>query len=286
MPRLSAERVTALEARVAMSDAKVGSRRKQQWHLTWGSDSSCMVGLTFDFRNYLDGVSTTAAVASLEVNGLSYKISKDVDLSGGFNSVAIEWNDRDGDVATISVGNKILQEIAEVQLSRPVGEERIRILGNPQSTKVDVCELILETTVVPEQKLATDWDENSLMEHFASDYCAPIEGVWDYMDRENEPRIAQPGGRYRVGIVANGSGGYDIIYMDGAKVNSDKWHCGMLKGRLQPTIFTGQYRLEWYDATFEPISTDTYAELSQSALLTLQFPTLSASIRLSKVVTR
>jgi hypothetical protein len=285
MPCLDAERVSAIEVRVAMPDAHVGSRCKSAWILTW-QNGGCQVALTFDFRNYVDGVTTTASITNLEVNGKSYKVAKGVDLDGGFNSLAIEWANPDSDIATISVGNKIPQEMASASLPRPESEEQIRIIAAPESSKIDVAELILETELVPEQKLATEWDYESLQEHFDSDYCAPIEGFWEYMDRENEPRIAQIGGRYRVGIAANDCGGYDIIYLDGARVNADKWHSGMLKGQLQPTIFTGQYRLVWYDATFEPISADSYAELTQAALLTLQFPTLSASIRLSKVLTR
>ena len=269
-----------------MPSSTVNSHNRTSWCVTWGNGSHS-VGLEFDFKGYVDGVSTTASVASLVVDGQKYKLKRDVDLSGGFNSLAIEWGGINGDEVTISVGHKIPQQITTAKLPRPGSEESIRIDTAPQSAKIDVEELILETEITPEQQLATQWSEELLTEYLLGESHSPIEGIWEYMDRENDSRIAQLGGNYRVGVVANSvQGGYDIIYLDGARVNAGKWHAGMRKGRLMPTIFDGQYRLEWYDATFEPISTDTYAELTQSALLTLQFPTLSASVRLSKVITR
>jgi hypothetical protein len=98
---------------------------------------------------------------------------------------------------------------------------------------------------------------------------------WQYLDRENDPKIALLGGRYELAQIGN-----DLIYLSGAKTNATHWHQGMLKGRLKPTGYVGYYHLEWFDATGRSIADDCYAQFDEtSKTMTVNFPGLNASLR-------
>lgn len=110
----------------------------------------------------------------------------------------------------------------------------------------------------------------------------PLEGIWTYFDRENDPARARPGGRYRIACLACGDGSYDLIYLGGAVVNVSKWRPGMRKGRLVPTPFEGHYDLIWVDAMMEPMENDVSATVADG-LMTLNFPLLKSRLRFSRL---
>ena len=110
-----------------------------------------------------------------------------------------------------------------------------------------------------------------------------IVGIYRYLDRENNPKLAVPGGKYTLAILPARDGNYDIIYIEGAKTYKKCWHTGMLKGTLIPTIFTGNYTGTWVDATLKPITDDVYVTLENSAILCFKFPVYKSQLRFSKV---
>lgn len=128
------------------------------------------------------------------------------------------------------------------------------------------------------------WTLNELKEYFAKS-IDPLEGFWTYLDRTNNPDEAYPGGRYTLATVANGHQGYDIIMVGGATHYPRIWQCGTIKGELLPTIFVDTYRLRWRTAKGEwmDINHDLSATIDNNALLTLRFPIVDTTIRLSKV---
>ena len=111
----------------------------------------------------------------------------------------------------------------------------------------------------------------------------PVEGYWQYLDRDMDDEWLRLGGRYTIATVQAGNG-YDIIYIDGAKVKKSLWQPGMLKGHITKTIFTGNYDLFWIDATMEPIDDEAYATVENGVILTLNFPTYKSQVRLSKIL--
>ena len=114
-----------------------------------------------------------------------------------------------------------------------------------------------------------------------------IEGIWEYFDRDTDDSRARIGGRYRLGIVrSDDSDSYLVVYLGGAVVNDTLWSEGMIKGRLIPTPFKDQYRLQWYDSTFDEVEADVdaYATLENSALLSLSFPLYNTSFRLARCI--
>lgn len=124
-------------------------------------------------------------------------------------------------------------------------------------------------------------DVDSLLAHVLTSSDS-IEGVWEYLDRTNDPQYARPGGRYTLATVANDDGGYDIVYINGAAVYSDSWKPGMLKGRLRPTIFIDHFDLEWIDSEFKPMTEDVHASVTDGSILTLSFPLYKSELRFSR----
>lgn len=112
-------------------------------------------------------------------------------------------------------------------------------------------------------------------------------GVWQYLDRDNDPAWSRPGGKYTLGVVADGDsdGAWTIVYLDGAVTHSDRWHPGMKKGRLVESGFLRDYNLEWIDATYTSMGRDDEcsARLSDDGMiLTLVFPLDKATLRFSR----
>ena len=130
--------------------------------------------------------------------------------------------------------------------------------------------------------LQTEWTREALDEYFAQS-ADPVEGYWQYLDRDMDDEWLRLGGRYTLATVQSVNG-YEIIYIDGAKVKKSLWNLGMLKGHIFKTIFTGNYDLFWIDATMEPIDDEAYATIENGVILTLNFPTYKSQVRLSKIL--
>lgn len=107
----------------------------------------------------------------------------------------------------------------------------------------------------------------------------PLEGYYRIFDRSLEESLLRLGGDYRFALVKNG-GGYDLVYLSGAKTHSDLWRAGMLKGTLRPSGIAGLWDVTWLDATNRPMSHDIKAQTDREGLLTITFPYQSSQIRL------
>lgn len=108
----------------------------------------------------------------------------------------------------------------------------------------------------------------------------PCEGIWIYYDHVTRPERTIVGGRYVLATVADGAGGYDIVYLGGARDSAEDWPQLRLKGRLAPATFPGIFDLEW----IQPSGVALPAEYGCGAafsddLLTLQFPYWQATVR-------
>lgn len=124
-------------------------------------------------------------------------------------------------------------------------------------------------------------------------------GFWRFLDRDTDLRWADTGGVYTLAVVPHsgdicrdfeipedydvtGAPVYDILYIGGAKVNPDRWKCGMIKGVMFSTIFENHYNLLWFDADMEHMGIEVTADVSDGAILTLNFPLYHSKIRFSK----
>lgn len=246
--------IAAVEVRAANASARVGEAKLAGWQLSWpGVD----ISLTFDYRNFVDGVSEN--FATLRCNDATVEIRKELNTNGEFNTVAIEWH-LDGRTL-ILVGEHKLKEVLTTKLPKPEG--KISVTGI--SGDVIIQDLIIETNS----------DSFGRLLKYAS---AELAGAkrWEYLDRTNDPKTAIVGGQYVLAQIGN-----DLVYLSGAKTNGEHWQPGMVKGHLIPTGFDGYYKLQWYDATGRKMPGENFAEHDASlGVMKLSFPELGATIRL------
>ena len=191
------------------------------------------------------------------------------------NTLAV-GRSRDG-LLTVEGGSRELKEIAVLTLPTD-----FRMTASIFAEKPLALSLVaLETEIDPAATLQTDWTLESLTAYLVGSRDE-TEAIWDFLDADTDDRRARRGGRYSVATVSNPDGGYDLIYLGGAEVGSDRWRPGMIKGRLKPTIFKDHYDVVWYDAVLEPILTDVSCFVDQKAILSVSFPRYRSTLRFSR----
>lgn len=118
--------------------------------------------------------------------------------------------------------------------------------------------------------------DKAAIKEYLSGSTDPCEGIWEFMDRENDPSKAVPGSAYVLATVSDGKGGYEIVNM------SDP---GMfLKGRMKATRFASNYDLTWRDRSGRDVGPECYAVFEiQNLTLRLYFPLLGASMRFRRI---
>lgn len=231
-----------------------------------------------DFGDLLDRRAVVVSVGVV-ADGMdsiveSAEVRKDIGAVRGYLSLALEWRDS---ALNVYFGSKSLTRIMAVDRKHPVlSDARIMSEG-----RVDVEYAVVETVPDPAVELASGWDAERLrmrMERPLDD----MEGLWTFFDRETDDYRARLGGRYTLACVADGSGGYLLLYIDGAEVNASAWRPLMIKGRLTTTQYENNYDLKWYDSVMSPMSSEDFAVYDEEGLLTLNFPIHRSKIRMSK----
>lgn len=202
-------------------------------------------------------------------------LSDDIETLRCDNSLAVEIDCRSGE-ATMLAGDKDLKTISSVPSS---ASGSFAVISRGRAS-VDL--IVTETVADYSALLATPWTADSLLETLSEpDRNAP-QGIWTYLDRDNDQRYCRLGGEYNIAIVDDNNGGFDIIYLDGATTGASQWNTGMRKGHLRPTMFRNHYDLVWYDATMNVIQSEASATMEQDAILRLDFPLLKSSMRFSR----
>lgn len=120
-------------------------------------------------------------------------------------------------------------------------------------------------------------DMPALVNHLATSPDS-IEGLWQWADCDTKVPAVTAGGRYTLATVTNCKGGYDIVYVDGARVGV--WQPLQLKGSMTPTPFVNQFDVRWLDAEGEDAGEGIYATVTADGLLTLTFAPLHSALRL------
>ncbi len=192
------------------------------------------------------------------------------------NTLGVEIN---ADSAHIIIygGHQVPELIHEMKMTGThTGRMGVTAVG-----KANVSLLVSEIATSEAEHLTTKWTPELIDSHLKTAGVEFPEGRYRYLDRENDPRYARPGGKYEIALVSNDDGGYDIIYLGGAETNAHLWKPGMIKGRLRPTIFNSHYDLEWVDASMTVTSDECSADIEQRAILRLNFPLLKSTLRFS-----
>ncbi|MBO4804049.1 MAG: hypothetical protein J5503_05820 [Muribaculaceae bacterium] len=261
-----------------------------QWGLVFNNDTEgyyCAVVLECDNSTPFDDITDqrSITVKIIERNNSETRvlaecsIGKGISLEDELNTICVDVDERGVKVA---IGKNELQEVLEAHVTRPAGTVAVGYLVGP-GARVAIERAVL-TIDNEEQVMAatTYWTREALDEYFAVS-SDPIEGYWQYLDRDMQDEWLRLGGRYTLAIV-RADKGYDIIYMGGAQVKKTMWQAGMLKGHLTKTVFSGNYDATWIDATMEPIDEDVQASIENGIILTLSFPVYKSQVRFSKVL--
>lgn len=211
----------------------------------------------------------------------SIALTKDIDTEQCHNSLAVEINGKMG-VLEILAGKNTLQSVAQMKITPSEAAFGMGIVAIGAPT-FDV--IVSEETINKSATLQTNWTITELETHLSQqpkDRSNDIEGFWLYLDRNNDPQYCRLGGKYRLAIVANETGQYDIIYVSGAETSASEWQTGMLKGKLIPTKFIGHYNLVWNDSRLNSYDNECSATVEQESIIRFDFPLLHSSIRFSK----
>lgn len=200
------------------------------------------------------------------------------DIRGGYNVIGV---DVDGSKVKVVAGHDKLTEIMTIDagpISQPVHMGCLIGSGALMKLERTVISLRSSNRMICE----TGWTREKLDSLFTvSDN--QLEGYWQYLDRDMDDQWLRLGGRYTIALVASGDH-YDIVYVDGAEVKQNDWHLGMLKGRLDKTIFTDNYKAQWIDATHRDMGRDVQASVEQGVILTLKFPVWNSEVRFSRII--
>ncbi len=223
-------------------------------------------------------VGVVARFADTTCTLASTTLTAGVDLHDGFNCLEARIS---GNTLLLSIGAKRLEKVLECQLPPARGDVYAGCVVGP------ACKARVERVVVAEAKgrlrpVYSAHTVESLNALFAVSQD-PFEGYWEYLDRETDDAHVRLGGRYVVALVADGSGGYNIIYISGAQVRRTEWQTGMVKGTMARTVFIDNYRAVWTDATFCPISDDVFATFESGSILSIKLPVLKSQLRFSKM---
>lgn len=177
-------------------------------------------------------------------------------------------------------GGHVVQEMIAVTDIEDCNFTGFGFFAGPASEiKITDISLSLEKVIGPEKSL---WWNKEELKKYIENSDDELEGFWMIFDRDLEESLLKPGGDYLLGIVKDKED-YQIIYLEGASVNSSKWETGMVKGYLRVTPFEDVFDAEWTDAEGETISTGVKAQTGEGNTLTIQFPYHSSSLRLRKV---
>lgn len=197
----------------------------------------------------------------------SQKLSRGVDLFGGDNYLFIDGHAGKYDIflgedKLIYCGSVSLDTVSSVEVT--------------SSSKVEIGYFVVESEM-PFPMLAKVDSLESITLASGGDHN-PV-GVWNYLDRDNEPDFARLGGEYSIAVIPSDvEGEYLIVYLGGAKINPAEWSPGMIKGIMTSTPYQGRYRLKWWDSSMQPIEGEMHAVID-GATLTFGFPLLKSSIR-------
>lgn len=260
-----------------------------QWGLVFNSGDDgnyCAVLLSCDNSSPYDDITDqrTMRVSIVRRSGneteelAQTELAKGISLEDDLNTVCV---DVDEHRVTVSIGKNGLQQVLEASVIRPTGDVAVGYLVGP-GARVAIERAVLTIENERQVNTSTLWTRDAL-DPYLEQSADPVEGYWQYLDRDMQDEWLRLGGRYTLAVV-RADDGYDLIYVDGAQVKKSQWQWGMLKGHLTKTAFSGNYDLRWIDATMEPIDKDAYATIENGVILTLYFPVYKSQVRFAKIL--
>lgn len=200
-------------------------------------------------------------------------------LSYRFNHFSIR---RNGEEWTLRGGSHNAGEILRFTLPSPVCADSLYLEAcgkKPLTLRQLDCSadrsLAFDASLSP-------WSDTALLEEYLANSEDPMEGYWYLLDRTLEESLLKLGGDYRLACVRS-EDGYDLIYLEGARVMGRKWIPGMVKARLRSSGIDGVWNVGWTDATGMPMTHELKAQMDSPSTLTIYFPYQSSSLRFQQI---
>lgn len=194
-----------------------------------------------------------------------------------YHSFSISYKDKK---LTIFGGHERLSKWFSIDCTPPGDSCKIGYFASPEIA-LKIKRICFKSNLRKDSLYATSYNKPQLDSIFASS-TDPIEGYWRYLDRNTDDKYFELGGKYTIAIVKNQTNGYDVLYVDGAKLYPEIWHPFMRKGALLSTSFIGHYDMVWHDAVKNRIDDETYAAL-ENFLLVFYFPMQKSQVRFHKL---
>ena len=181
----------------------------------------------------------------------------------------------DGEKLILSAGSSVLDMIERLDyhgfVDYAIIKSKYNILVNRYSSLYDPLPIIPQI-----------YDNEAEVISALNQCNDPKCGIWEYFDEEVDTKLAMKGGRYKIAILPSEYGGYNIIYLSGADIDSRRWRPGSMKGFLEVTPFVNTFTLYWKDSEGEEIADQTPYATFEGALMVLTFPLQKAKFRFVK----
>lgn len=263
-----------------LPDGRRGNATAPPWTLTATDTGGASIIMEVSAsEGGFDGISSQATLSFrvISTDGIlaATTVTKGLDMHRGTNRYVLR---RDGSSWRLSGGDR--QENAIMEWNYDGAPSREVLFAPEPGGSILISDIILESRRFAAESPVVHTNEE-LTAHFKQSKDR-MEGYWSVFDRSIDEELLKLGGDYRLALVASGDGGYDVLYIDGARVNRKSWKPGMKKAELYPTPFPGIYDVTWYDAEGEPLSHDIKAQLDTPRTLSIQFPYHNTTLRLGK----
>lgn len=182
-----------------------------------------------------------------------------------------------GSEIIVESGAKILKQIGSIPSDFVA--QRATLTGDQPSS---LYRYEIAGQLTPLDALPRFGDEEDL---FAAleDSNDPNEGLWQFIDESIDLEYSRRGGNYRLACIKNNiNEGYQLWYVNGAKINTANWMTGLLKASLIPSPLQGNFDVEWFDAFMKPVNESVNAYFDEG-ILTITFPYEKATLRFAKI---
>lgn len=211
---------------------------------------------------------------------INRKIFDNFDLFIGDNSYMI--SNRDGKLA-LSGGNIGYNLIFENLVCDETPDSIGFFICPGAKLRLDDISLAIISTGMKNNGKWSHFSIEDVRNSYFSRSSDRMEGEWEIFDRQLDDDAIRMGGNYRLACVRSGED-YDLVLIDGAQKNSDKWESGMQKAALRATSFNNVYDVIWFDPSGRELNGEIKAQFTSPDILTFHFPEHgNSTLRLRKI---
>lgn len=263
-------------------DGMIRKKNNPEWGFFGALSTGDTVWFTVSRQERFDMISSTSGTlirislpsdAGFQENEIFTAVT---DSHGGVNI----WNVSAGENEIILSGGHTRQEHIFTLPLKSTGFSGFGFFAGAGGA-VEITDIALSTQPQIHLKM-TEFDTPEKILERLENSDDPLEGIYVMFDRDLDESLLKPGGDYQIAVMAD-EAGYEMIYLNGATINSHLWKTGMHKGFLKKTPFNDVFDAQWIDAEGRPLANGMKAQTGDGNTITLQFPYHSSSLRLRKI---